>query len=54
MIYIPFYHRKPNTFIEYKIVKFVLECGKSGNERIAVYKDKNGNIKEETAQVIWN
>ena len=51
--YIPFYHRSPNTFIRYEEREFTLECGKKGMERVAIYKDRNGKIKEEIAQVKW-
>lgn len=46
--FIPIYKRKPNTFVQYKEVD-------KGNyvERIAEYKNKNGELCEMTAQIVW-
>lgn len=46
--FIPIYKRKPNTFVQYK------EVDKGDYvERIAEYKNKNGELCEMTAQIIW-
>lgn len=52
--YIPYYKRPPNKFIQYVERKFSVEPVLTGIERIAVYKDKNGVEKEETAPVMWD
>ena len=52
--YIPTYHRKPNKFLRYEERRFDDGDGHTGTVRIAVYQDRNGNQREETAQVIWD
>jgi len=47
-IYIPVYHRPPNSFIGYTI-----EDGENRKLRIANYRDKNGKLNTVVAQVIW-
>ena len=46
--FIPIYKRKPNTFIKYK------EVDKGDYvERITEYRNKNGELCEMTAQIVW-
>lgn len=52
--YIPVYHRPPNKFLRYEERRFDDGAGHTGTERIALYQDKNGKQREETAQVIWD
>lgn len=51
--YIPIWKRPPNTFLKYEERPFDDGHGHSAVLRIAVYKDKKGNVKEEVAQVKW-
>lgn len=52
--YIPFYHRPPNQFLCHEERRFYDRSGNTGTEIIAIYRDRNGNLKEETASVIWD
>lgn len=54
MPYIPIYHRPPNKFVRYEMQRFDDGAGNTGVERVAVYLDKNGTEKRESAQVIWD
>lgn len=54
MAYIPIYHRPPNKFIRYEMHRFDDGAGNTGVERVAVYRDKAGAEKRESAQVIWD
>lgn len=50
--YLPIWSREGNKLIEYKELPF--ECGKyRGTKIIVIFKDKKGNIREETARVKW-
>lgn len=53
-IYLPIYHRSPNKFIRYEERRFDDGAGHTGVKRIAIYQDKSGKEREETAQVIWD
>ncbi len=52
--YHPIYHRPPNKFLRYEEVRFDDGYGHTGIKRIALYHDKSGKLREETAQVIWD
>jgi hypothetical protein len=52
--YLPYYHRSPNQFLRHEERRFEDRSGHTGTVIIAIYKDKNGNIKEETACVRWD
>ncbi len=52
--YIPLWNRPPNKFIRYEERRFTAHPNLTGTERIAIFKDKNGNVREEMAQVIWD
>lgn len=52
--YLPVYHRSPNKFLRYDERRFDDGAGHAGTVRIALYQDKNGKQREETAQVIWD
>ena len=54
MTYIPIYKRPPNKFICYEELRFNDGAGNTGTKRVAVYLDKSGAEKRETAQVIWD
>lgn len=50
----PIYARFPNVLLRYEERPFVLECEKSGIERMAIFLDSKKNQHEMTAQIIWN
>jgi hypothetical protein len=52
--YRPIYHRPPNKFLRYEERRFDDGAGHTGIKRIALYLDKSGTQREETAQVIWD
>ena len=54
MSYIPIYKRAPNTFVRYELERFDDGAGNTGAERVAIYLDKHGAEKRESAQVIWD
>lgn len=52
--YIPIWHRPPNKFLRHEDRRFDDGAGHAGTKRIALYLDKSGKQREETAQVIWD
>lgn len=52
--HLPIYHRPPNKFLRYEERRFDDGAGHTGTLRIAVFLDKSGKEREETAQVIWD
>ena len=53
-VYVPVWKRAPNKFLRYELKDLDDGAGNVGHIRVAIYMDKNGNQKSETAQVIWN
>lgn len=52
-VFIPIWKRAPNKFLRYEDRRF--DCaGFGGVKRIALFNDRNDNLREETAQVIWD
>lgn len=52
--HLPIYHRPPNRFLRYEERRFDDGAGNTGTKRIAIYTDKGGTQREDTAQVIWD
>jgi len=52
--YIPIYKRPPNQFIKYELRPFDDKAGHIGSERVAIFRDKGGAIREMVAQMIWD
>lgn len=51
--YLPIWIRPPNKLVRYEDRRFV--CGMyPGTKRIAIFVDKKGVEREETAQIIWD
>lgn len=52
--HLPIYCRPPNKLLRYEIRGFT-DCNGNhpGKVRVAIYKDKSGNIQEHDAQVLW-
>lgn len=49
----PIYCKAPNKLLRYEERPFTCQAGHRGIERVAIFTDKNKNIQEMTAQVIW-
>lgn len=51
--FFPIWKRPPNKLLRYEDRRFT--CGAyEGVKRVAIFQDRNGNEREEIAQVIWD